>query len=106
MQVFQASESCNFPCFPKTVPDLLNQLSSDRRAVPQGKYLALRDTLLWTKNVGHPGYATAAIDATFNSFVIPRMCAKVAQGEIRAEEAAQQADREIKLIFSKWDQEG
>jgi multiple sugar transport system substrate-binding protein len=105
MQVFQASEFCNFPCFPKTVPDLLNQLSSDRRAVPQGKYLALRDTLLWTKNVGHPGYATAAIDETFNSFVIPRMFAKVAKGEIGPEEAAAEAEREIKLIFSKWGQE-
>src|SRR5262249_4822920 len=67
MQVFQASEFCNFPCFPKTVPDLLNQLSHDPHAVPPGKYNVLRDTLLWTKSIGYPGFASAAVDEVFSS---------------------------------------
>ncbi len=106
MAAFHASESCNFPCFPKTVPDLLDRLARDPKAVPQGKYLGLRDALFWTKNVGHPGYATAAIDETFSTFVIPRMFAKVAKGDLLPEEAAQEAEREIRLIFAKWGQTG
>ena len=102
-QVFQASEFCNFPCFPKTVPDLLNQLSNDSRAVPPGKYTVLRDSLLWTKNVGYPGYATAGVDEVVSSFVVPRMFARVARGEVGAEESAQQAHTEIKTILSKWE---
>lgn len=99
---FQASELCNFPCFPKTVPDLLNQLTSDPRARPLGKYSSLRDTLFWTRSIGHPGYATAAVDAALNSFVLPRMFAQVAQGKLSPEEGALAAERELKEIFSRW----
>jgi multiple sugar transport system substrate-binding protein len=102
MQVFQASEFCNFPCFPKTVPDLLNQLANDSRAVPPSKYGVLRDSLLWTKNIGYPGYATAGVDEVLSSFVIPRMFARVAKGEVRAEESAQQTETEVKAILSRW----
>ena len=103
MQVFQASEFCNFPCFPKTVPDLLNQLSNDARAVPPGKYAVLRDSLLWTKNFGYPGYATATVDEAVSNFVIPRMFARVARGELQAEDSAQQAQTEVKTILAKWE---
>jgi len=103
MQVFQASEFCNFPCFPKTVPDLVNQLSNDSRAVPPGKYGVLRDSLLWTKNFGYPGYATATADEAVSIFVIPRMFARVARGEVPPEESAQLAQAELKKIFSKWE---
>jgi multiple sugar transport system substrate-binding protein len=102
-QVFQASEFCNFPCFPKTVPDLLNQLSNDPRAVPPGKYGVLRDSLLWTKNIGYPGYATAGVDEVVTGFVVPRMFARVAKGEFQAEESAQLARAEVKKIFAKWE---
>ncbi len=37
---FQASGFCNFPCFPKTVPDVLDKLSKDPKAEPRGKYKA------------------------------------------------------------------
>ena len=103
MQIFQASEFCNFPCFPKTVPDLLNQLSNDSRAVPPGKYGVLRDSLLWTKNIGYPGYATATIDEVVSSFVIPRMFARAARGQARPEESAKQAEIEVETILSKWE---
>lgn len=99
---FQASRFCNFPCFPKTVPDLLNQLSNDPKAEPHGKYKALRDTLHWTRNVGHPGYATAAIAEVFDTFVIPRMFAEVAEGKLSPSDAANSADKQVKQIFEKW----
>jgi len=104
VQVFRASGFCNFPCFPKTVPDLLNQLSSDPRAVPFGKYSVLRDTLFWTKSLGYPGYVTAGVDEVFSSFALPRMFARVAKGEVSAEESARLTQLEAKTIFSKWSQ--
>jgi multiple sugar transport system substrate-binding protein len=104
MQVFQASEFCNFPCFPKTVPDLLNQLSNDSRAVPPSKYGVLRDSLLWTKNIGYPGYATAGVDEVFSSFIVPQMFARTATSQVPAEESAHLAQEEMKAIFLKWGQ--
>jgi multiple sugar transport system substrate-binding protein len=99
---FKASGFCNFPCFPKTVPDLKTQLENDPNADPHHKYAALEDALLWTTNIGHPGYATAAIDEVFNTFVIPKMFAAVAKGKLSPEESAAAAEREVKQIFEKW----
>ena len=56
----------------------------------------------WTTNVGYPGYATAAIDEVYNTFVIPTMFAKVARDEMSAEDAARAAAAEIKRIFDRW----
>lgn len=99
---FKASGSCNFPCFPTMVPDLIVQLMNDPQADPHHKYAALKDALLWTTNLGHPGYATPPIEEVFNTFVIPRMFATVAKGDLSPEDAAAAAEREVKRIFEKW----
>ncbi|HSB19802.1 MAG TPA: carbohydrate ABC transporter substrate-binding protein, partial [Anaeromyxobacteraceae bacterium] len=99
---FKASEFYNFPCFPKTVPDLQQQIASDPKGVPADKYKVLGSVLEWATNVGYPGYATAAIDEVFNTFVIPTMFAKVARDEMSPEEAARAAEKEMKRIFEKW----
>jgi len=101
-QVFKASEFYNFPCFPKTVPDLQQQIASDPKGVPADKYKVLGNVLDWATNVGYPGYATAAIDEVFNTFVIPTMFAKVARDEMSPEDAARAAEKEMKRIFEKW----
>jgi multiple sugar transport system substrate-binding protein len=101
---FKVSGFCNFPCFPKMVPDLKVQLENDPTANPPHKYAALQDALLWTMNIGHPGYATAAIDEVFQTFVIPNMFAAVAKGALSPEEAASAAEKEVKRIFEKWDE--
>jgi len=62
----------------------------------------LATALDWATNVGFPGYATAAIDEVFNTFVLPTMFAKVARDELSPEESARAAEREIKRIFDKW----
>jgi multiple sugar transport system substrate-binding protein len=62
----------------------------------------LGNVLDWATNVGYPGYATAAIDEVFNTFVIPTMFAKVARDEMGPEEAARAAEKEMKRIFAKW----
>jgi multiple sugar transport system substrate-binding protein len=99
---FKASEFYNFPCFSKTVPDLKQQIAHDPKAQPPDKYSVLGNALEWATNVGYPGYATAAIDEAFNTFVIPTMFAKVARDELSPEDAARAAENELKRIFEKW----
>jgi multiple sugar transport system substrate-binding protein len=100
--VFNASEFYNFPCFPTTVPDIKARLANDPKAVPHDKYAVLGNVLTWATNVGYPGYATAAIDEAFNTFVIPTMFAKAARGEMTPEAAVKAADTELRRIFDKW----
>jgi multiple sugar transport system substrate-binding protein len=99
---FNTSEFYNFPCFPSTVPDLNARLRNDPKADPHDKYLVLGNALSWTTNVGYPGYASAAIDEAFNTFVLPTMFAKAARDEMTPEDAVRAADTELKRIFSKW----
>jgi len=99
---FKASEFYNFPCFPQTVPDLKQQISNDPKASPPDKYMVLGSVLDWATNVGYPGYATAAVDEVFNTFVIPTMFAKAARDEMTPEDAARAADKEVRRIFDKW----
>ncbi|HMF08253.1 MAG TPA: extracellular solute-binding protein [Thermoanaerobaculia bacterium] len=101
-EAFKQSEFYNFPCFPKTVPDLQQQLGGDTKGVPAGKYKVLGDVLTWATNVGYPGYATAAIDEVFNTWVIPTMFAKAARDEMTPEAAVDAADKEVRRIFEKW----
>ncbi|HEX5135089.1 MAG TPA: extracellular solute-binding protein [Thermoanaerobaculia bacterium] len=99
---FKASEFYNFPCFPQTVPDLKQQIATDAKANPPDKYKVLGDVLDWATNVGYPGYASAAIDEVFNTFVLPTMFAKAARDEMSPEDAVTAADKEVRRIFDKW----
>lgn len=99
---FNASEFYNFPTFPSTVPDIQKRLSNDPKAVPNDKYKVLGGVLNWATNVGYPGYASAAIDEAFNTFVLPTMFAKAARDEMTPEAAVKAAETEYKRIFAKW----
>ena len=99
---FVASEFYNFPCFTSTVPDIDKRLANDPKAIPHDKYKVLSGVLSWATNVGYPGYATAAIDEVFNTFVLPTMFAKAARDEMTADAAVRAADSELKRIFDKW----
>jgi multiple sugar transport system substrate-binding protein len=103
---FKASEYYNFPCFSKTVPDLAQQISNDPKASPPDKYKVLADVLDWATNVGFPGYATAAIDETFNTWVLNTMFAKAATGALAPEAAIAEADAACKRIWAKWKEKG
>ena len=100
--VFRESELYNFPCYPSTVPDLAARIASDAKAQPADKYAVLADVLEWSTNIGYPGYANAAIDEVFNTFVIPTMFARVAREQVTPREAARVADGELRRIFAKW----
>ena len=99
---FKESEFYNFPCFPKTVPDLQKLIANDPKADPPDKYKVLGNVLEWATNVGYPGYASAAIDEVFNTWVIPTMFAKAARDEMTPEAAVDAADKEVRRIFDKW----
>jgi multiple sugar transport system substrate-binding protein len=99
---FEAGQFYNFPCFPTLVPDLKKEISNDPRANPPDKYKVLGNVLEWATNVGYPGYATAAIDEAFKTWVIPTMFAKVARGDQSPEDAVKAADAEYRRIFARW----
>jgi len=101
---YEKSLGCNFPIYPKTVPDLIVRLSRDPRADPSYKYTGLKDALHWTPNLGVPGFATPAYMEIFNSSLVPRMVQSVLKGESRAEDAAAAAASEIQRISEKWKQ--
>ena len=100
--VFRESEFYNFPCYPTTVPDIAAQLANDPKADPPGKYAVLSGVLDWATNIGYPGYATAAMDEVFNTYVLPTMFARVARGEQTPQQAVAVAQRELERIFAKW----
>jgi multiple sugar transport system substrate-binding protein len=99
---FKASEFYNFPCFPGTVKNIQQLIADDPKAQPHDKYKILGASLETSTNVGYPGYATAAVDEVFNTFVLPTMFAKAARDEMKPEEAVAAAEKEIKRIFDKW----
>src|SRR6266849_4135097 len=101
-QAFLASEFYNFPCFWNRVPDLVKLLESDAKGKPAGKYMALADCLEWATNVGYPGYATAAIDETYTSWVLNTMFAQASTGALSPEEAVKEAEGKCKRIWAKW----
>jgi multiple sugar transport system substrate-binding protein len=103
---FLASEFYNFPCFSQTVPDLKTLVANDPKARPADKYKVLDGVLDWATNVGYPGYANAAIDEIFSTWVISTMFAQAAAGKLTPEEALNQADHEVRRIFKKWQDKG
>lgn len=104
-QGFEASEYYNFPCFSSTVPDL-DKLLADDPHKPAGKYTVFDDVLSWATNVGYPGYANAAVDEIFNTWVLNTMFAKAASGAASPSDAVAEADAKCHQIFAKWQSKG
>jgi multiple sugar transport system substrate-binding protein len=101
-RAFEASEFYNFPCWPKQVSDLPKMLANDKKGKPAGKYEVLADALDWATNVGYPGYANAAIDEVFSTWVINTMFAQASTGAASPEDAVKEAEAKCKQIWSKW----
>jgi multiple sugar transport system substrate-binding protein len=101
-QAFVNGEFYDFPCFQRTVPDLKQLLSKDKKAQPADKYKVLEDVLSWATNIGYPGYANAAIDEIYQKWIINVMFAKAAQGVLSPEDSVKEAEAECKRIWQKW----
>jgi multiple sugar transport system substrate-binding protein len=52
--------------------------------------------------VGYPGYANAAIDEVFSTWVINTMFAQASTGAASPEDAIKEADAKCKQIWAKW----
>jgi multiple sugar transport system substrate-binding protein len=101
---YDKSLGCNFPAYPKALPNLVVRLYKDPQANPPTKYYALKDALHWTPSLGAPWLANPAWMEVFNTFVIPRMFANVVQGNLNPEDAAAEAQKEVTEIVEKWNQ--
>jgi multiple sugar transport system substrate-binding protein len=56
--------------------------------------------------VGYPGYANAAIDEIYGTYVIIRMFRKAARDEATPEDAVKEAEAECRRIFAIWKERG
>jgi multiple sugar transport system substrate-binding protein len=99
---FKASGFYNFPTFPQLVPDLKQLIANDPKATPSSKYAIFNDADKWTVNVGYPGYANAAIDEIWKSWLLPKMFADAASGRLTPEAALDLYSAQSKEIFDKW----
>lgn len=101
--VVYQSELYNFPCFPPTAPDLDAWLEEDPfGSVPPDKLTVLRGAAEWGAQLGFPGVANPAIGQVYNEFIISSMFARVALGEMTAEESVAQATARVEEIFAEW----
>jgi len=101
-QAFVNGEFYDFPCFQRTVPDLKQLIAKDFNAKPGDKYKVLEDVLSWATNIGYPGYANAAVDETYQKWILNVMFAKAAQGVLSPEDAVKEAEFECRRIWEKW----
>ncbi|MGH9107595.1 MAG: ABC transporter substrate-binding protein [Acidimicrobiales bacterium] len=101
------SELYDFPAFKRNVPELNGWLARDPfGSRPADKLELLEHSAAWTTNVGYPGPANAAVAEVFDTFVLPQMMARVAQGSQSAKESVAEAERQIKPIFASWRKKG
>jgi multiple sugar transport system substrate-binding protein len=104
---FTNSKFYNFPSFPESVSGIEEKLANDEVADPPDKYVILGEIAQTaTHNVGHPGFSNAAIDETFNTFLIPQMFAQAARGQMSAQESVQAIAGQVEQIFEKWRGQG
>jgi multiple sugar transport system substrate-binding protein len=97
-----ASQFYNFPTYPQLVPDLAKLVANDPKGKPENKYQIFQDASKWTVNVGYPGYANAAIDEIFKTWLIPRMFADVASGRHTPEFALDMYAGQVVNVYDKW----
>jgi hypothetical protein len=106
-QATNNSELYTFPAFPQTVPQLNGWLENDPYgSQPVNKLAFLKDAEKWSTTIGHPGPANAAIGEVFDTFILPKMMAKAARGELSARDAVVDAENQIRPIFQRWRERG
>jgi spermidine/putrescine-binding protein len=106
-QATNNSELYTFPAFPATVPQLNGWLDNDPYgSQPANKLAFLKDAERWSTTIGHPGPANAAIGEVFDTFILPKMMARAARGELSPRDAVIDAENQIKPIFQRWRERG
>ena len=104
------SELYNFPAWSSIAPELLQDggpLDNDPfESNPPDKLAVLKTAEQWTRNLGWPGPANAAIGQIFGEPILPNMMGRAATGELTAAEAVAEAEAAIVPIFDKARQDG
>ena len=101
------SELYNFPCHPSTVEELDGWLEEDPfGSVPPNKFEILKTVNDWSVHLGYPGVTNPAISQVFSENIIPNMVARVALGEMTAEESVAIATERVEEIFGEWRAKG
>ena len=100
----QASNFFNFPSFPGAYPTKqIYKAAAASTKRPKGKYSILTTVASqYTRNIGYPGYANAAVQETLDRFLVPQMFAQVSQGKASAEDSVRATAGEMKRIWAKW----
>jgi multiple sugar transport system substrate-binding protein len=101
-EAFKASEGYNNPCFANLVPKPMPILSNDPTSTPHDKLAILQDSDKWSAIPGYPGPATPATDEIYYAFIINDMMAKVATGQLSAEDSVKGATQQCEGIMKKW----
>ena len=99
-----ASAFFNYPTFPGACPakQIYAAAAADRRA-PRGKYSILATVASeYTRNLGYPGYANAAVQDVFDTYLIPRMFAEVVRGRMTAADSVRATATQMGAIWRKW----
>jgi multiple sugar transport system substrate-binding protein len=91
------------------LPGAFRTSASSSRTIPRPtarQVQVLDDVLNWATNVKLSGYATAAIDEIYSTWVLNTMFGKVAAGQATPEAALDEAEAACKRIFGKWKEKG
>jgi len=101
------SELYNFPCYPSTVPQLDEWLEDDPfESTPANKFEVLKSVNDWSVHLGYPGVSNPATTQVFSENIITAMVARVALGEMSAEESVALATERVEEIFAEWRAKG
>ena len=97
------SELYNLPCYPDSVTELDAWLTDDPfGSQPPDKFQFLATVREWSAQLGYPGAANPAISQIYAENILPKMVAKVALGELSAEESVARTHEQIEAIFADW----
>ena len=109
-QHFVRSEYYNFPPWTGSIKGgfkTIRKMTAQDPHKPKGKYTVLTTIAeKYTTNPGHPGHTNAVIDEIFNTFMVPEMFAKVAQGKSTPADAVKDFDARARRIYRKWKNAG
>jgi multiple sugar transport system substrate-binding protein len=109
-QHFVRSEYYNFPPWTGAIKGgfkTIRKMTAQDPHKPRGKYSVLTTIAeKYTTNPGHPGNSNAVIDEIFQTYMIPEMFARVAQGKENPADAVKSFDAKAKRIFRKWQAQG
>jgi multiple sugar transport system substrate-binding protein len=109
-QHFVRSEYYNFPPWTGAIKGgfkTIRKMTAQDPHKPKGKYSVLTTIAeKYTTNPGHPGNTNAVIDEIFQTWMIPEMFARVAQGKESPADAVKSFDAKAKRIYRKWQAQG